>query len=388
MSVLCVVQARYGSTRFPGKVLADLDGIPVLAFLLRRLAPLGVDHLVVATTEAPADDAVAAVAHAEGADVVRGPTDDVLGRFVLALERHPADIVVRLTADCPLADPALIALALDHFNSDGADYVSNTLVRTFPDGLDVEVVAADVLRTADAESRDPVEREHVTPFVYRRPERFRLGAFRHRTNGSAYRWTVDTPDDLDRVRRLVSTASPSAGWEELLAGAGPPPRTDTLTLEAAAADDADFVRDLRNDPDAVRWSGTRAPVAAAEHATWFAARLDDPGSRIWLARERRRPVGQVRVDVTGGVGRVSLGVTAAERGRGLGSRILHGLDRALAADEQVHTLVAAVDPENIASRRLFAAAGFTPDGTEGRMLLLRRRRRRDPAPREAPTGSG
>ena len=215
--LICVVQARMGSTRLPGKVLADLDGRPLLAFLLARLAPLKVDHVVVATSTSGADDTVAEVAEDAGAAVVRGPEDDVLARFALVLERHPADAVIRLTADCPLTDPALVQHVADAWHDAGADYASNTLVRTFPDGLDVEVVAADALRAAATEATDPFEREHVTPFVYRRPDRFRLADVRHPTDLSHLRWTVDTADDLDRVRRLVAaTGDPAAPWEAFL----------------------------------------------------------------------------------------------------------------------------------------------------------------------------
>ena len=121
MTTLAVVQARMGSTRLPGKVLADLGGRPLLRFLLDRLSDLDVDHLVVATSDLPGDDAVADVAAAAGVEVVRGSERDVLARFVAALDEHPADTVVRLTADCPLVDPAIVRAALDLHRTSGAD---------------------------------------------------------------------------------------------------------------------------------------------------------------------------------------------------------------------------------------------------------------------------
>src|SRR5204862_6675946 len=133
-----------------------------------------------------------------GVPVVRGEEADVLSRFALALDTHPADTIVRLTADCPLADPAIVADALALHDRAGAAYTSNSLVRTFPDGLDVEVIAATALRDAHAEAADPLEREHVTPFVYRRPERYRLRALRTPELLGDERWTVDTAADLER----------------------------------------------------------------------------------------------------------------------------------------------------------------------------------------------
>ena len=158
MTTLCVIQARMGSTRLPGKVLADLGGRPMLAFMLARVAPLvgrGVEEVVVATSDGAIDEPVAEVARAAGVAAVRGSEHDVLGRYLLALEDHPADTVVRLTADCPLTDPALVSEVLALHRRAGADYTSNTLIRTFPDGLDVEVMAAAALRTAAAEARRP-----------------------------------------------------------------------------------------------------------------------------------------------------------------------------------------------------------------------------------------
>src|SRR3954470_8407931 len=147
-STLCVVQARTGSTRLPGKVLADLGGRPMLRFLLDRLAPLGVDDIVVATSTEERDDAVADLALAAGRPVVRGSEQDVLDRFVAALDTFPARHVVRITADCPLSDPKLIDAVVARHRETRADYTTNTLPRTFPKGLDVEVVSADALRVA------------------------------------------------------------------------------------------------------------------------------------------------------------------------------------------------------------------------------------------------
>lgn len=222
MNTLCVLQARMGSTRLRGKVVAELAGRPALAFMLDRLAPLAVDRLVVATSTSDADDRVEAVANDRGIAVVRGPEEDVLARFIVALDAHPATQVVRLTGDCPLMDPALVAIALEVHTHAGADYTSNTLVRTFPDGLDVEVVTAAALREANAETGDADEREHVTPFVYHRPDRYRLANFESGEDLGAERWTLDTAADLERIREIVDQlADPvGAGWRDILAVAG------------------------------------------------------------------------------------------------------------------------------------------------------------------------
>lgn len=379
MTTTCVVQARIGSTRLPGKVLADVGGEPMLGFLLRRLSGPGlpVDHLVVATTEDPADDAVEAVARTVGCDVVRGPDADVLARFALALDGFPADTVVRLTADCPLADPDLVGDAMALREETGADYVSNTLVRTYPDGLDVEVVAADALRTAHAESGDPVEREHVTPFVYRRPERFRLAALRHDEPLGDLRWTVDTEADLAFVRSVVERVGGRRfSWRDVLAVAGRPPLpADGFAFRPAIPGDGEALLALRNDPDSVRWSLSPRRVTAGEHAAWFSSVLHCPATRVWVAIDKGRPVGEVRIDVECGFASVSVAVDGSHRGRGLGTRMLSRLFDALEADQQVHTLTAAVHPDNEPSRRLFERAGLAPataPAADGPFLTFRR----------------
>lgn len=221
-TTVAVVQARMGSTRLPGKVLADLGGRPVLQLMLERLTRAHVDRLVVATSNRPGDDPVADLAEALGVPVVRGSEADVLGRFLLALDRFPADDVVRLTADCPLIDPLVVDAAIGLHRRTGADYTSNTLERTFPDGLDVEVVRAEALCTAAAEATRPDEREHVTPFLHHHPDRFTLASLETAEQLGHERWTLDTPADLERLRTIVDRlVDPvAAGWHEVLAVAG------------------------------------------------------------------------------------------------------------------------------------------------------------------------
>lgn len=300
MTVTCVVQARTGSTRLPGKVLAELCGRPMLAFLLERLVSLHVDHLVVATSDLVQDDPVADAARRRGVDVVRGSESDVLDRFLRALDAYPADVVVRLTADCPLSDPAIIEAAIDLRAATGADYASNSLLRTFPVGLDVEVVSTDALREAAAEATDAAEREHVMPFIYRRPERYRLAALRTPALAATQRWTVDTPADLERVRSIVARLrNPlSADWLEMLAVApAPAARGETSAeLVPATTEDAGRILAISSDVDAVRL-GAADPVLPSSDQV-------HGGTRTWLVRRDDEVLGWVQVDVKGGVGRL------------------------------------------------------------------------------------
>ena len=210
MTTLGVLQARMTSSRLPGKVLMRLEGEPMIGRQLDRLARVGgLSQVVVATSLDSSDDALVEYLEGRGVPVIRGSLNDVLDRFITVLDVFEPETVVRLTADCPLMSPAVADQVITEFHASGADYASNTLQPTFPDGLDVEVVKADVLRWVAANSNDPHEREHVTLGVYRRPERFSLLNVKGNSDFSDLRWTVDTSDDLEFVRSVYSRLYPS-----------------------------------------------------------------------------------------------------------------------------------------------------------------------------------
>jgi spore coat polysaccharide biosynthesis protein SpsF len=206
MTVLAILQARMSSRRLPGKVLAPVLGQPMIQRQIERiLRAKRVDKLLVATSVMSHDNSIAEVCAAISQPCFRGSLDDVLGRFVAAMNAHgPADHVVRLTADCPLIDWTIIDRCVSEHLAAGADYTSNAIVRTFPDGLDVEVIRADTLRIANARAHDRESREHVTPFIYSNPDIFRIRHVTQPVNLAALRWTVDNADDLAFVREVYA----------------------------------------------------------------------------------------------------------------------------------------------------------------------------------------
>ena len=218
MRVLVVIQARTGSTRLPGKVLADLGGLPVLEWVVRACrAARAADGVVVATTTEAADDAVADLAASLGVDVVRGSEDDVLARYVQAVDEHPCDAVVRITSDCPFTDPAIIDAVISAWRADPAcDYVSTVLVRTLPHGLDVELVTADALRRVAATATEH-HRTLVTSGIYTDPEHYDLMGLCFAPASTDLRITLDTDDDLRALRAIVEArGSGVAGRREII----------------------------------------------------------------------------------------------------------------------------------------------------------------------------
>lgn len=205
--VIAIVQARMDSSRLPGKVLADIEGEPMLARVVRRLTwCTRVRHVVVATTADEADDPVGAAAESAGVPRYRfgGDPNDVLGRYAAAARCHGADVVVRVTADCPLIDPALVDRMVEMLVSNPQmDYASNVVERTFPRGLDVEAFWLDTLLRLDRKATDPADREHVTRLLLRRGRpAYTTSSLTTSPDRGRWRWTVDTQADLDYVRLL------------------------------------------------------------------------------------------------------------------------------------------------------------------------------------------
>lgn len=222
MSVVAIIQARMGSSRLPGKVLLDLAGEPMLARVVRRVQRAGtIDAVVIATTTEPADDVLADLCAARGWPCFRGSQDDVLDRYYRAAQEFQADVVVRITSDCPLIEPEVIDRVVREYlaRRPTVDYACNFLPRhTYPRGLDVEVFSLGTLERLWREDRNPAWREHVTEFLCQHPERFAIHGVLNDRDLSAMRWTVDTPEDLELVR-LISNAfgHDRFSWREVLA---------------------------------------------------------------------------------------------------------------------------------------------------------------------------
>jgi spore coat polysaccharide biosynthesis protein SpsF len=208
-----------GSTRLPGKVLRDLEGETMLARVMRRLGRARrIDSLLVATTDRAADDAIVEECRRHKLPVFRGDQDDVLDRYFRAAQLVKADVVVRVTSDCPLIDPEMTDQTVAAFLEARPDYAANNLVRTYPRGLDTEVFSMDALANAWQQARKPYERSHVTPYIYEHPADFRILTVTEDADYSHHRWTVDTAEDLEFVRTIYSRfkEKPDFLWRDVL----------------------------------------------------------------------------------------------------------------------------------------------------------------------------
>jgi spore coat polysaccharide biosynthesis protein SpsF len=219
MKTVAIIQARTGSTRLPGKVLKPLAGAPMLNRVVARVKRArGIDEVLIATTNEKQDDALAELCTNNGWPCFRGSENDVLDRYYQAARQCGADVIVRITSDCPLIDPQIISSVLEGLDLQGADYSSNVYPRTYPRGLDVEVFTFAALETAWREDRNPAWREHVTQFIARHPERFARTNLTSDDDESAHRWTVDTAEDFALADKICAHfPNDEFSWRDVLA---------------------------------------------------------------------------------------------------------------------------------------------------------------------------
>jgi len=220
MRSVAIIQARMGSTRLPGKVLKEIGGETMLERVVRRARRArSLDEVVVATSTLPDDDAVSREAYRLDTSVFRGDEQDVLDRYYRAAQKSEADVVVRITSDCPLIDPELIDRVTSEFARADVDYASNNIPPTYPRGLDVEVMTLAALTRAWREAAEPYLRTHVTPYIYEHPELFHCLPVAAEHDYSNHRWTVDTSEDLAFVRAVYQRTGnqDDVGWREVLA---------------------------------------------------------------------------------------------------------------------------------------------------------------------------
>jgi len=200
------------STRLPGKVLELLGDIPLIEYQLQRIAKAKqVQKVVVATSDDKSDNPLVKHLKSISQPYVRGSLNDVLSRYVKVIDKYNPDYFIRITGDCPLVMPELLDSMILEFEKINVDYLSNVLEPTFPDGLDIEIVRTSALRELNTMGISSMEREHVTLGIYSRPEKFTLMNYRHLTDLSAERWTVDYPADLDFVRKIVAFENTQTG---------------------------------------------------------------------------------------------------------------------------------------------------------------------------------
>jgi spore coat polysaccharide biosynthesis protein SpsF len=215
-----IIQARLGSTRLPNKVLKDLCGRPVLWHVVNRVKQAKrISEIIIATTTLPEDDTIEKFCQDNGIKFYRGSSENVLSRYFETAKKYNAETVIRITSDCPVIDPVLLDSMIEEYFKSGADYMSNSLVRTFPRGLDVEIFSFALLEKAYREASKQYELEHVTPYIYQHPELFKLKNYANDADFSFHRWTLDTDEDYKLISEIYNELYPANNlflWKDIL----------------------------------------------------------------------------------------------------------------------------------------------------------------------------
>lgn len=209
MKIDAIFQVRMGSTRLPKKMFKKILGRPLLWQVIQRVKAASlVDRIILATTREKEDDRIVRFAQKMGLLYSRGSTDNVLDRVYQAAKKFKSDIIVRITPDDPFKDPKIIDEFVNYFLKNKFDYVSNTVKPTYPEGLDIEIFSFKALKKAWQEARKPLEKEHLTPYIWENPKKFKIKNLSYKKNLSRYRWTIDYQKDLEFVREIYKRLYP------------------------------------------------------------------------------------------------------------------------------------------------------------------------------------
>ena len=380
--LVTIIQARMTSSRLPEKVLADICGKPSLQIMLERISmSTSVGKVVVATTINTSDDPIVKLCNKLGYKTFRGDEFDVLGRVLQAAEAESAEVVVRLTADCPMIDPDVIDEVVTAFSINNHDYLSNTIERTYPDGLDVEVMSINTLREAHKKAVAPFLREHVTPYISgKRPDLgagdFRIDQIRFAADFSHIRWTLDTKEDLQRIRSLVSKLPEDYRWLQALSIATQEPdllgnmidgqTTEVLSLRLAVASDVKLLFEWVNTPSSLKnKEKSSAPIEWSAHQNWFNKRLNNPNVRIWIVERNKQAIGQVRVEYDNNKLLIDIFIDSLFKGNDYGLKALKLLIKQCQVTYPGVPLHAIIKNENYPSLNLFRRADFQEVSNDG-----------------------
>jgi spore coat polysaccharide biosynthesis protein SpsF len=380
--LVTIIQARMTSSRLPEKVLADICGKPSLQIMLERISmSTSVGKVVVATTINTSDDPIVNLCNKLGYKTFRGDEFDVLGRVLQAAEAESAEVVVRLTADCPMIDPDVIDEVVTAFSINNHDYLSNTIERTYPDGLDVEVMSINTLREAHKKAVAPFLREHVTPYISgKRPDLgagdFRIDQIRFAADFSHIRWTLDTKEDLQRIRSLVSKLPEDYHWLQALSIATREPdllgnmidgqTTEVLSLRLAVASDVKLLFEWVNTPSSLKnKEKSSAPIEWSDHQNWLNKRLNNPNVKIWIVERNKQAIGQARVEYDNNKLLIDIFIDSLFRGNDYGLKALKLLIKQCQVTYPGVPLHAIIKNANYPSLNLFRRANFQEVNNDG-----------------------
>jgi len=383
LKVVAIIQARMGSTRLPGKVLMDIVGKPMAWRVVERVKySKYIDEVVLAIPDTKENDVLVTFAEENDIIYVRGSENDVLSRYYKTAEERDADVVVRITADCPLIDPKIIDDVIQSHIKRKSGYASNVISRTFPRGLDVEVFNFQLLEEVNGLAEKARHREHVTLYMLENPLLSNPSSVTSlfKSKADSFRLTVDTKEDLELIQKIYEHfGETDFSTHDLFRFLDKNPdlvqinshikQKEFVNLRKAEEKDIEFLFKLRNEKYVYENSRVARKVGRDEHNNWSGPVIKGKTNKeLFIIEYERERVGQLRLDYSKNEAEVSISIRAEFHGKGVGTRALLIAMVDTRNKHKVKVLSAEVNKNNPASQRLFEKVGFHLEGQEGCFL--------------------
>ncbi|MGL5574108.1 MAG: GNAT family N-acetyltransferase [Sarcina sp.] len=367
-NIICIIQARVGSTRLPNKVLKIIKGKTILEHVIDRVLKANhIDNIVIATTDRKQDDSIVNLLIEKNIAFYRGSENDVLERYYWAAKRSKADIIVRITSDCPLIDYKIIDKMLIEYKKNNFDYYSNTITRTFPRGLDVEIFSLKSLEIAYENANLDFEREHVTPYIWKRKNKFKIGQYLDTVDNSNIRVTLDTREDfivmkdiyekfykdeginIHRVIKYLNELGDKVANYEI----EQKDIQQKVYLRSVQEEDINFLLELRNDLEVRKNSFNEEILTLEKHLKWFKNR-DLEQNKYYLLTDGIYKIGSVYLLKGEQGNEISYMIHKDFRGMGYGKLIINMIENEIDGE-----LIAKVKKENYISNKIFEKLGYS-----------------------------
>jgi len=385
--IAAIIQARITSTRLPGKVLMDIEGKPMLWHVINRLKfSEKLDNIILAIPDTKESDVLEKFVKENNIKYFRGSKEDVLSRYYETAKKFKIDVIVRITSDCPLIDPKIVDLVIQKHLDSETDYTSNTLERTFPRGLDVEVFNFKVLEKTQKEARKNYQREHVTPYICENPKIFKLQNIKAKgkLRRPELRLTVDTKEDLKLIREIyrhlyklrkifyteeiidlfnnhqelikINEKVRQKNWANEIM------RSSNISIRIRKANfsDVEFLWYLRNQPDVYRYFKKPKRVSWEEHIKWIVPIiLRMHKKNIFIIENDSLPIGQIRFDYDKEKrAQMSISLLKEFRGKGIATQSFKKAIKILKKEKKIRTFFAEVHKDNTFSQKFFENLNF------------------------------
>jgi len=373
---VAIIQARVGSTRLPRKVLKEIKGKTILYHVVQRVKQCKyIDDIIIATSNLEQDDDIVKEAKGIGVSYFRGSESDVLSRYYHAAKSNNADIIVRITSDCPLIDPNVTDKLVKHYLNNKHDIVTNAVAdlskRTYPRGLDTEVFSFKQLELANLNAKEPYQREHVTPYIYENTDN--IYYYLNEIDYSKYRWTLDTKEDFILINEIYNhfyNGNHDFYLNEIVKFMEENPKLHDINknfekkynlgspiiikLRKATYEDCYLLFDWAND-EAVRANSFNSKKIDIEaHKQWLKNKLQDKNTELYIILNDGYNVGTIRIDNSDIEAMISYSIASEFRGKGIGKAVL----KYIKDNMKERKLVGLVKHDNIASIKSFESAGY------------------------------